>query len=128
MLNQVAAELRQIVESARADLGRISAETAARKPLADKWSIQEILGHLIDSASNNHQRFVRAMAVDALSFPGYEQNGWVKSQGYETADWSTVLGLWRHYNLHLASVIARIPETRHNTECRIGDSPPVSLA
>lgn len=127
MLNQLAAELRQVVESARPDLDHVSPGVASHKASAEKWSIQEILGHLIDSASNNHQRFVRALAADSLSLPGYEQNVWVESQGYNGAEWTTLLGLWRYYNLHLAAVIDRIPESKLNTECRIGNDAPVSL-
>jgi len=49
----------------------------------DKWSPKEIIGHLIDSASNNHQRFVRAQFTDELIFAGYEQEGWVRVQDYQ---------------------------------------------
>jgi hypothetical protein len=59
-----------------------------------KWSRKEILGHLIDSAANNHQRFVRAQMVAAFEWPGYEQNEWVRVHGYGDRAWTELLGLW----------------------------------
>jgi diamine N-acetyltransferase len=83
----------------------------------ETWSAREILGHLIDSAANNHARFVRAQLTTDLAFPGYDQEAWVRVQRYaETSDpqisfpWQELIGLWRAYNLHLAHVIAGIPE------------------
>ncbi len=77
---------------------------------AGKWTPREILGHLIDSASNNHQRFVRAQFKDDLVFPGYDQDAWVEVQAYEKAPWPELVDLWRSFNLHLAHVMANIPE------------------
>jgi hypothetical protein len=82
---------------------------------------------LIDSAANNHQRFVRAQETDALTVPGYEQNHWVRSQGYQEADWPHLVALWTHLNLHLADVIARIPPGKYAVPCVIGGADPVTL-
>ncbi len=97
------------------------------KPAPDRWSIQEILGHLLDSAANNHHRFVRAQAVEKFDFPGYEQESWVSVQGYQDGSWLDLVALWRLYNLHLARVIRRIPEKQLETICRIGSYEPVTL-
>jgi hypothetical protein len=86
-----------------------------------------VLGHLIDSAANNHQRFVRAQHADAIMLPGYEQNHWVESQGYQDADWPHLVALWTHLNLHLADVISRIPPAKYAVRCVIGDSEPLTL-
>lgn len=40
-----------------------------------KWSKKEILGHLIDSATNNHHRFVRVQFETNLKI-SYDQNKW----------------------------------------------------
>ena len=103
------------------------ADTAARRRDARSWSPKEVLGHLIDSAVNNHQRFIRAQEADALTFPGYEQNHWVSSQGYQDADWAHLVALWTHLNLHLAEVIARIPPSKYSVPCTIGGDAPVPL-
>jgi len=113
-------ELRRIVESATPRLERMASAQATDRPGPGKWSKTEILGHLIDSAANNHHRFVRAQLVDELDFPSYEQDRWVERQGYADADWRELLTLWRTYNLHLARVVERIPEAALARRCRIG--------
>jgi hypothetical protein len=86
-----------------------AADTAAR-PGPDKWSAREILGHLIDSAANNHRRFVIGQGTEPAVFDGYAQNDWVSRQHYREADWSDLVTLWRAYNLHLARIIAVMPD------------------
>lgn len=80
-----------------------------RRPRPGGWCAKELLGHLVDSASNNHQRFVRAAFQDDLRFPGYDQDAWVELQGYATAPWSELLSLWANYNRQLARVLANLP-------------------
>jgi len=77
-----------------------------------KWSPKEIVGHLIDSAANNHQRFVRAQFQDNLIFTGYEQQMWVSAQHYGEASWPSLVSLWKMYNLHLLHLISHIPVHR----------------
>ena len=114
-------DFRQTVDRAAAQLLLISEEQSALAPAEGKWSPKEIVGHLIDSASNNHQRFVRAQFTDDLVFPGYEQDDWVRVQRYNDEAWSQLVQLWRHYNLHLLHLMSNVPEqtltkprTRHN--------------
>ena len=76
-----------------------------------KWTPKQIIGHLIDSAANNHLRFVQAQFTEDLVFPGYQQDDWVTVQGYNDEPWIHLVTLWKSYNLHLAHVISRIPET-----------------
>src|ERR687889_278605 len=72
------------VEEAAARLLSLT-EGEARVPLAEgKWSAKEVIGHLIDSASNNHQRFVRAQLKEDLVFEGYAQEEWVRAQADHT--------------------------------------------
>lgn len=84
---------------------------AVRSNLGD-WSVKEIVGHLVDSASNNHQRFVRLQVADGLVFPDYSQDNdaWVLIQRYQEAPWDELLALWRYFNLHLARVIRSVNE------------------
>jgi hypothetical protein len=93
------------IEDAAPRLRAVPAERAAR-PMEGGWSAQQIVGHLIDSAANNHQRFVRAQFTDHLDFPGYEQEQWVLAQRYESEPWPRLLDLWLAYNRHLAHVVA----------------------
>ena len=117
----------QLVETTAATLVLFDEEAVGVKPEPTKWSIQEILGHLIDSAANNHQRFVRAQNGGVLVFPKYEQDDWVSVQQYNERSWLELVELWRLYNRHLAHVIAGIAENKLSIECRIGPSEPVSL-
>jgi hypothetical protein len=110
ILQDVAAELRRTVERAAIALARVSDAESARSPAPGKWSKKEIIGHLIDSAANNHQRCVRAQMQDELVFPGYEQDAWVRAQQYESASWPVLVELWRAYNLHIAHIMETTPE------------------
>ena len=75
-MSEIAEQLRRIVTETAPRLTSLPESEARKKPGAEKWSRQEILGHLVDSASNNHQRFVRARFAARLEFPGYTQNEW----------------------------------------------------
>ncbi len=86
----------------------IEDESASLKPLPQKWSKKEILGHLIDSACNNQQKFVRTIAGSHVDFVGYAQNIWVDSQKYNAANWNDLISLWLSYNLHLAHLIENV--------------------
>jgi hypothetical protein len=95
----------------------------ARRPAPGKWSPREIVGHLVDSASNNHARFVLAADQDGLVFDGYAQDEWVSRQRYQDADWMELVTLWAAFNRHLARVMDVVPPTvrerehvRHNLD------------
>lgn len=103
-------DLRQKIDDAGALLLQIPEDTSAVPVSAGKWSPKQIVGHLIDSAANNHQRFVRAQFTDDLIFPGYEQEAWVEVQHYNDEPWPDLIQLWRQYNLHLCHVMSSIPE------------------
>jgi hypothetical protein len=126
-MTQIADELSQIVQSAAERLRAISAAEAGHKPSDDKWSKKEVIGHLIDSAANNHQRFVRAQQASELVSPAYDQEKWVSMQDYNGTSWSDLKELWRLYNLHLAHVIRRIPAEKLQVKCTIGSKDPVTL-
>ena len=103
-------DFRETIEQAAVALREISDE-ASKRPLSDdKWSAKEVVGHLIDSAANNHQRFVRGQFQNDLIFQGYNQDDWVSSQQYINASWSLLIDLWRTYNLHLLHVMASSSE------------------
>lgn len=103
-------ELRQLLSNAHGQLIRMDTTTAATRPGPNKWSPIEIIGHLIDSASNNHGRFVTANFQDSLLFTGYAQDHWVTVQQYQEADWVAVVTLWTSFNHHLAHLIEYTPE------------------
>ncbi len=103
------ARLRRLVEANTPRLFARSDATSASRPAPGKWSPRETVGHLIDSASNNHQRFVRIRFQDSLVFPAYDQEAWVKVQRYQDVSWEELVTLWRSLNLHLARVMEATP-------------------
>jgi DinB superfamily len=103
-------DFRDTIVGATARLKDIPEEQSRRQRSRDGWAPIETLGHLIDSAANNHQRFVRAQFTDDLVFPGYEQDQWITAQKYRERLWSDVIQLWTAYNLHLVHVASVIPE------------------
>jgi hypothetical protein len=101
-----AREFAERVRSTAAALRALSAEVAGRPLAPGKWSRQQVVGHMIDSASNNHQRFVRAQLQDSMVFPAYDQDDWVRAQHYDAAGWTELVALWESFNLHVAHVMA----------------------
>ena len=108
-MEQFLIEFHDIVETARDNLLRLSDETAASQP-PGKWSPKEIVGHLIDSAANNHQRFVRAQFTNELICATYDQENWVSIQKYNDEPWPDLVNLWASYNQHLHHVISVMPK------------------
>lgn len=104
-------DFRSTIESGAERLRAMSEEDARRRRSGEEgWSAKEIIGHLLDSATNNHRRFVLAQLKDDLIFEGYAQEDWVRVQHYADAPWAGLVELWRAYNLHLLHVMASAPE------------------
>ena len=117
-LKTVADRLQKNINKTAADFLKYSEEDLRRKPAPNKWSKKEILGHLIDSAANNHHRFVRAQFENVpFKVVPYEQEHWVKIQRYNELDSKFLLELWKIYNLHLHSIIINFPEDRLALKC-----------
>ncbi|HXT68273.1 MAG TPA: DinB family protein [Vicinamibacterales bacterium] len=123
----IAQALRRSIEAALPNLRRTTERQAAEPIAAGKWSRKQIIGHLIDSAANNHQRFVRAQEDRVLMLPGYRQEHWVQAQHYQDRSWDDLMSLWSAYNHHLAHVIEHIPEDLGNVQCTVGADAPVTL-
>jgi hypothetical protein len=110
-LNKLAGDLGAVVDAAAEQLLAISELRSQLSSNEGQWSAKQVLGHLIDSAANNHQRFVRAQFTPDLIFPGYDQEQWIKVQRYEEEPWPALVELWRSYNEHLGHVIANISQS-----------------
>ena len=120
-------ELTDTIKTATEQLAKITEADSEQFPAPGKWSLKQIIGHLIDSASNNHQRFVRVQLYDDLTLPNYEQDGWVASQNYQNESWRELLAFWQSYNQHLAHVIANIPAEKLSKTLRVGTGEPITL-
>jgi hypothetical protein len=126
-MQDVANALRALVAEVRPQLEAITDTAASAPRAAGKWSRKEILGHLVDSACNNHQRFIRAQLSGALTFPGYAQEEWVARQGYRDRPWAEIVTLWALLNGHVAHAAERIPAADLLKPCHVGGDSAVTL-
>lgn len=86
------------------------------KPAADKWSKKEIIGHLIDSAQVNLQRFVRCTYEEDFKLV-YEQVEWVAANRYQEANLTDLFSLWELLNRQIIRVLENYPEERLQAKC-----------
>lgn len=113
--------LEQTIATLPNELRRFSDEQAAGRPGRDRWTKKQVIGHLIDSASNNHQRFVRAALAGSVEFPGYEQNEWVNLQQYQQVSWEQLITLWSALNQHLLHIFRQLTPQQWQARCTGGD-------
>jgi hypothetical protein len=116
-----AVRLHQAIDEAAPLLAGADEARTAVRPAPGKWCAREVLGHLIDSACNNHRRFVLGHAAGVNRWDGYEQDAWVRSQDYAGAPWSDLVALWTAYNRHLARLIAATPPAVAEREAASAD-------
>jgi hypothetical protein len=126
-MREIANELGRVVDEAACDLRQIFEDEASKPILPGGWSRKQVIGHLIDSASNNHQRFVRAALDGGVDFPDYDQVGWVRIGASQNAPWPMLLDVWSAMNRLLSHVLAYLPEKAAGAPCRIGEGEPVPL-
>lgn len=114
--------LKELLAKNISTLNSISEASAAIKPAPDKWSKKEIMGHLIDSASNNHQRFVRLQIDNNITLPKYKQDEWVAVQHWQDKEWGSIITLWKLYNEHIAYIFKRVDESKLANIISLGDN------
>ena len=123
-LQTAVAEFSTLLDLASVQLPRLS-DTEARHN--GHWSRKQILGHLIDSASNNHQRFVRGQLQDDLSTPRYAQDQWVETGRYQDREWADLIQFWLAYNRHLLHLMTHVSPANLKATIRIDDHEPMTL-
>lgn len=101
---------RKSIEAFYEVLRKQSDELASVRLSEDKWSLKEMVGHMIDSASNNHQRFTRLQQQSELQFPAYEAEPWIAVEKPRDCSWETLSGLWYEYNKFLLHIVSTIDE------------------
>lgn len=109
-------------------LRALGATQAVQSPRPGAWSPKQELGHLVDSALNNHIRFVNAALNGTYTGPGYAQDDWVDLHGYQTMPWLELIDLWYDHNRLLVQLVRRIPADRLASLCIIGSDAPVTLS
>ena len=116
-----------LVETIPAQLRQYTAEEFSRVPAPGKWSRKQIIGHLIDSATNNHRRFVCAQYEE---FPQilYDQEAWNAFGYYQDMEGEDVIHFWEAYNRFLLQLVKRIPPSNLERECTMEDGSTRSIA
>ena len=99
----------------------------SEKPNLEKWSKKEIIGHLIDSATNNHQRFVRCQFENVPKIV-YDQNNWNKFNFYQQIDKKQIIEFWTIYNKQLVELMKNIPNENLLSECKTSDDKNYTIA
>jgi len=127
IFSEVATDLGRTVAQAKPLLAKLTNADTATRPAPKKWSRKEILGHVLDSASNNHQQFLRASLQGSLTYPDYDQDALVKLQNFREMDWGFLVDFWASYNRYLAHILACLPAKAGGIICHIGDHKPATL-
>lgn len=117
MVKHVAAELREIVTAYSTAFTGLPEADFSAKPLPEKWSKKEIVGHLIDSAQNNLRRFVVAQYESVPPHIVYDQDFWVRANGYQNMQSLDVIVLWTLVNFRICSVLENMPEANYSKPC-----------
>ncbi len=125
-MQDVAEALQAEVRRASTVFRRWKDDDVSAAPAGGKWSRKEILGHLIDSAANNHQRVVRAQFSSSLVF-GYDQVAWVEANAYRRRGWLELVELWVALNRHFAGAVEAVPAVKLATPCAAGGEEPKPL-
>jgi len=105
----IAADLHAALAEGLSLFAGIDDALSRERATPDGWCAREVVGHLIDSACNNHRRWIIGQTPGLAKFDGYEQNLWVSRQHYAEEPWADVVALWAAYNRHLRHVIACTP-------------------
>lgn len=119
--------LRDLIDHVPDRLGKLPPSRTELKPSPQTWSPKEELGHLLDSAANNHQRIVRAQLEEKPAMPGYDGDAWVDLHRYQQRDWPELIGLWTALNQQLLAAAEAVPDSAWARTCTIGDSQPLTL-
>jgi hypothetical protein len=120
MPRDLALLVRQTIECEIAELRAVTDAHAGEAPAPGKWSPKQELGHLIDSAANNHIRIAVASIEGVFEGAGYTQDRWVEAHGYREMAWREIVELWYSYNLLLAHLVERITQTQLENRCVVG--------
>jgi len=105
----IAADLHAALAEGLALFAGIDEALSRERAKPDGWCAREVVGHLIDSACNNHRRFILGQTPGLPKFDGYDGDVWVARQQYVDESWADIVSLWAAYNRHLRHVIARTP-------------------
>lgn len=126
MIQKIIERLEELVNLIPGQLGEMNEQSFSFKPGPEKWSKKEILGHLIDSATHNHHRFIRAQLEQAPAI-WYEQDHWVDKSHYQYMDKKHLIDFWVAYNRHLIHIIRHIKPKELYKTCKMKNGTELTL-
>jgi hypothetical protein len=131
-MDSISNELVTLVEKWEPVLTKLTGDTISLRRNSQNRTIKQILGHIIDSASNNTHRIVHLQYQPSpLIFPNYATLGnndrWIAIQDYQNEDWNNLIQLWKYSLLHIIHVIKNINTDKLNNEWISGPGTKVTL-
>ena len=124
---QSVANLRHLLNTIPERLQSLPVDEVGRKQAPSQWTPKEELGHLLDSAANNHQRIVRTQLEEKPAMPGYDGDRWVELHRYQQRPWPDLIKLWTSLNEQLLIAAEAVPDSAWSRTCTIADSGPLTL-
>jgi hypothetical protein len=115
-MNESIRHLQDIIDQYTPLLQQCREDELAKKPLPEKWSKKELIGHLIDSAQNNLRRFIVAQYEDN-PFIVYKQDEWVRMNHYQQSIAKDLVLLWSLLNRQIVSVLENTPAANAERLC-----------
>jgi hypothetical protein len=129
-------EFAQLID-VETNLRTLSESIVNHSRVGRRWTRKEELGHLIDSALNNHQRFVRRQIHQHVTPPmledgtlfidGYAQDEWVEVNYYSQRQWQDLVTLWVALNKQILHVMQYADEAAKYSPVVIDGGSPVLL-
>jgi len=121
-----------LIEEWEPKLSRLPEDIITQRRNSQDRTIKQIVGHMIDSASNNTHRVVHMQYQESpLRFPNYATNGnndrWIAIQNYQNEDWDNMIKLWKYSNLHFIHVIENVDPTKLENQWHYSDERLISL-
>ena len=125
-------ELRSLVNDWEPVLTSLPEDIISQRKNSQNRTIRQIVGHLIDSASNNTHRIVHLQYQKSpLTFPNYATSGnndrWIAIQDYQNEEWVTLVQLWKYSLLHISHVIKNVSSEKMTNEWISGPGKKVTL-
>ncbi|QJX46398.1 DinB family protein [Hymenobacter taeanensis] len=127
-MQDISHRLRKLLGLLNSSLPNFSEDELAYKPAPGQWSKKEILGHLIDSAANNHRRFVLSqLKPEPLRIIPYDQDQWVALFQYQYTPTTDLLQFWTLYNQQIARLLDQLPPAAAAHRCEFDNGYSVTL-
>ncbi len=128
----IATEILSLTEDWEPRLRQLTDEIITQRRNSQLRTIKQILGHLIDSASNNIHRVVHLQYQESpLTFPNYATFGnndrWIAIQNYQHEDWNNMIQLWKYSLLHFCHVINSLNNNKLENEWISGPGKIITL-